>query len=167
MALFNATKFEIKKNGTVTSVPNADIAKIMYYINCVCTVIEYKDNDIDRYRNYNNWRNMSDEEDRLIFLLGLMLSPKELEGKVFFQAPNLCPDSSNEFYEIGQIKNQIFVASSVLIGGQTRQVKKIMTYKPIWMQNNYFEPMGRLMFRFSPEGQRQEQMMRSAGCTIS
>ena len=170
MAVFGTTQINFKKTGTVVSVPNADIAKIMYYIDCVCTVIDYNDGDIQRYRNYANWANMSDQEDRLIFVLALALSPNELENKVFFNSPQLCPDATNEFYEIGQVRSQIMVVQSIVIGGQQRRVKKIMAYKQSWMQNNYYQPMRSLAFRFSPEGQRQEAARREAisqACTIS
>jgi hypothetical protein len=45
-----------------------------------------------------------------------------------------------------------------------------MAYKQSWMQNNYYQPMRSLAFRFSPEGQRQEALRRQAisqACTIS
>lgn len=170
MAGFSSTEFDFTKFGTTVSVPNADIAKIMYYIDCVCTVIEYDDQDISRYRNYANWANMSDEEDRLIFILALAFSPKDLEGRVFFNNPQLTGDSSNQFYEIGQVQRSLVVVQSILIAGQQRRVKKIMAYTPAWMQRNYFEPMKNLIFRFSPEGQRQEAIRRqmiSQACTIS
>ncbi|CAF3990074.1 unnamed protein product [Rotaria sp. Silwood1] len=167
MAAFGSTEYDFKKFGTTVNIPNADIAKIMYYLDCVCTVIEYNDNDIRRYRNYSNWRNMSDEEDRLIFLLAATLSPDELEDKVFFNAPALCQDSNNEFYEIGQVRRQLMVVQSIIIGGQSRQVKKIMAYKQVWMRAYYYEPMQRLANRFRAERQRQEALMRSTTCTIS
>lgn len=168
--MFQSTDYDVKAFGRNVTIPSADIAKIMYYIDCVCTVIDYNDNNIRRYRNYSNWANMTDEEDRLIFVLALALSPDELEGKAFFNAPSLCPDSNNQFYEIGQIKNQLLVVRSIMIGGQQRNVKKIMAYKQVWMQNFYYQPMRNLAFRFSPEGQRQEAINRaiiSNACTIS
>ena len=167
MPVFGTNEYDFRKFGDTVTVPNADIAKIMYYIDCVCTVVDYNDNNISRYRDYSNWRNMSDEEDRLIFLLALQLSPKELENKVFFNNPALCAGSANQFYEIGQIQNRVMVVNSIVIGGRSRQVKKIMAYQPSWMERNYLEPMKRLIFRFSPEGQRREAAMRSIGCTIS
>jgi hypothetical protein len=142
----------------------------MYYINCVCTVIDYNDGNIQRYRNYSNWANMSDEEDWLIFVLGLALAPNEWEGKVFFNRPDLCPEASNEFYEIGEVRNEFFVVQSIVIGGQQRRVKNIMTYKQSWMENNFYEPIRNLTFRFSPAGQRQEAIQRamiSQACVIS
>ncbi|CAF1686319.1 unnamed protein product [Rotaria magnacalcarata] len=170
MTMFQSTNYDVKAFGKNVTIPDADIAKIMYYIDCVCTVIEYSDGDIRRYRNYANWANMSDEEDRLIFILAVALSPDELEDKVFFNSPALCPNSNNQFYEIGQIRNQFLVVRSVFIGGQQRQVKKMMAYKQAWMQTFYFQPIRNLAFRFSPEGQRQEAIRRemiSSACIIS
>ncbi|CAF4976293.1 unnamed protein product [Rotaria sp. Silwood1] len=117
MAVFGSTELEFQRFGTTAHVPDADIAKVMYYLDCVCTVIEYDDNNIRRYRNYSNWRNMSDEEDRFIFLLALTLSPNELEDKVFFNIPDVCPDTNNAFYEIGQVKRQLMVVQSIIIDG--------------------------------------------------
>ena len=170
MAMFQTTNYDAKKFGQSVTIPNADIARIMYYIDCVCTVIDYRDNDIQRYRNYSNWANMSDAEDRLIFLLALALSPDELEDKVFFNDSDLCGDSNNQFYEIGQVRNQLLVVQSVVVGGQSRQVKKIMAYELAWMNQFYFQPMRNLAFRFSPAGQRQEaaqRQMMSSACNIA
>ncbi|CAF0751734.1 unnamed protein product [Rotaria sordida] len=170
MAMIQSTNFDVKAFGKNVTIPNADIAKIMYYIDCVCTVIDYNDREIQRYRNYSNWANMSDAEDRLIFILALALSPDELEKKVFFNSPQLCPNSNNQFYEIGEIKNQLLIVQSLFIGGQQRNVKKIMAYKSAWMQTFYLQPMRNLAFRFSPEGQRQEaarRAMLSQACVIS
>ena len=170
MAFVNNVNYDVKPFGKSVTVPDTPIAKIMYYLDCVCTVVDYNDGDIRRYRNHSNWANMSDEEDRMIFLLALALSPDELEDKVFFNSPQLCYESSNQFYEIGQVRSQLLIVQSVLIGGQQRKVKKIMAYKQSWLQNNYLQPMQQLLFRFSPEGQRQEAARRQAisqACSIS
>ncbi|CAF1133102.1 unnamed protein product [Adineta steineri] len=155
--------------GSKVTVPNEDVAKIMYYLDCVCSVIDYNDNDIRRYRNYSNWKNMSDEESRLIFVLALVLSPDEFEDKVFFNNVTLCDGSSNEFYEIGQVTNQLLIVQSVVIGGQSRQVNKIMAYTSGWMQKYYYQPIKALASRFSPQEQKQEAKRRtvvSHSCTI-
>ncbi|CAF1536252.1 unnamed protein product [Adineta ricciae] len=170
MPVIQNTSYDVKKFGRTVTIPDADIARIMYYIDCVCTVVDYNENNIQRYRNYSNWMNMSDQEDRIIFLMALALSPDELEDKVFFRNATLCDGSSNQFYEIGQVRNQLFIVQSVIIGGQSRQVKKIMAYTNEWMNRNYDEPMRALAYRFSPQGQREEAMRRaiiSEACVIS
>ncbi|CAF2047730.1 unnamed protein product [Rotaria magnacalcarata] len=152
------------------TVPNNDVAKCMYYLNCVCSAIEYKDNDIKRYCNYANWANLSDAEDRLVFVLCLTLSPDEFINKVFFENDTLCGNMGNKFFEIGEVRNHLIAVQSVLIGGQTRSVKKIMAFKCSWMHRNYFEPMRNLSYRFSSQGQREEALRRSmisGACVIS
>ncbi|UJR10676.1 hypothetical protein I4U23_014870 [Adineta vaga] len=84
MAFFHNTNYDVKRFGRTVTIPDAPVAKVMYYLDCVCTVIDYNDNNIRRYRNYSNWMNMSDEEDNLIFVLAATLSPDELQDKVFF-----------------------------------------------------------------------------------
>jgi hypothetical protein len=54
MAMYQRTYFDFQRNGKLTTIADTDIAKIMYYINCVCTVIDYNDGNIQRYRNYSN-----------------------------------------------------------------------------------------------------------------
>jgi hypothetical protein len=163
------TNYDVRAFGQPVNIPEADIAKVMYYLNCVCTVIEYDDNDMGRYRNYSNWRNMSDNDDKRIFILAAAISPDELEDRVFFENATWCPNSSNQFYEIGQINNRLFIVQSIAIAGRTRQVKRIMAYKSIWMQNNYYQPMQRLAYRFSPQGQRDQaaREVLSEACVIS
>ena len=169
MALFQNTNYDVKMFGQTVNVPDEPVARVMYYLDCVCTVIDYDDNDIRRYRNYSNWMNMSDEEDKLIFVLAAALSPDELEDKVFFENAELCPSTSNQFYEIGQVRNQLLVVQSVVIGGRSRQVKKIMAYTSGWMQRNYHQPMQALAYRFSDRGQEDARRRRQATqvCTIS
>jgi hypothetical protein len=76
--------------------------------------------------------------------------------------------SSNEFYEVSQVRHQLMAVYSILIAGQRREVKKIMTYKQSWMQSNYYEPMERLEYAFNLQRRRHlaEQVLSDA-CIIS
>jgi hypothetical protein len=78
----------------------------------------------------------------------------------------MCGSSSNNFYEISQVRNRLGVVGSILIAGRTRQVTKIMTYKMAWMRRNYLEPMSRLADRFNPE-RRLIRALQENDCTIS
>jgi hypothetical protein len=140
----------VKRTGQSTTVADNDIAKLMYYLNCVCTTIECNDEpEIRRFINYRNWSSLSTEEQQQLFVLCYTLSPDIFQNKVFFQSDALCINSSNEFYEISQVSSQLVAASSIIIAGRTRRVNKIMTYKLTWMQNYYLEPMRRQAQRFS------------------
>jgi hypothetical protein len=126
----------------------------MYYLNCVFSTIEYTDQDVQKYRDYNNYSRLNYQEKRMVWLFALMLSPDEFDGKVFFNSDALCEDYGNEFYEFSRVRHQLLAVQSIFIAGQTRQVKKIMTYKKSWMQYNYFAPMKRLAPHLGPQSQR-------------
>ena len=164
MSFLERQQTQIKDTTVKASVPNNDVAKVMYYLNCACSCINYNDNDIAQYRNYANWASLSDEEDRLVFYLALVLNPDILIEKVFFPSDELCRDMSNRFYEINQVRHQFAIVPSTIVAGRTCNVSKIMTYKQAWMRNNYFEPMFRLQQRFRPAGGQQQS---SSLCVIS
>ncbi len=120
------------------NVPNNDVARLMYYSNCVCFAIDCNnDNDIQRFTNYQNWA-------RLLFALCYKLSPDVFEGKVFFNCEEFCVQFPNEFYKISQVRHQLVAAESIIIAGRTRRVNKIMTYKMQWMEAYYLGPMRRI-----------------------
>jgi len=140
---FIASRDEIglKRTSSKTSVPAYPKAKLMYYFKCVCSVLELR--NLARFTNYSNFHNLSEEDTDALLKLIVFFSPDELIGKVFFQSDELCVNYTNEFYELEKISHIFGVTDSVLIGGQTKRVVKIMTFKRVWLENNYLEP-----FRF-------------------
>lgn len=161
MAALQRKQIQIRDvSGGLADIPNNDIAKVMYYLNCACYCVDYSDNDVRRFTNYDNWASLSNEEDYMVFLLALILSPDILLGKVFFPSDALSRDTSNRFYEISQVNHQLVVASSLVIAGRTCRVNRILAFKQMWLQNNYLDPMSRLAVRF-----RRRQSTRA--CVIS
>lgn len=145
------TQFEL--TGVKVVVPDDDTARLMYYLSCVCTIIDCADDpDIQRFTSYLYYHRLSLDERKALIALCYIISPDVLNNKVFFQSDALCGEFSNEFYTIHQVRNQILAAESVVIAGRTRQVHQIMTYKWRWMQLNYHDPMRRLaaVFNNSP-----------------
>ena len=53
----------------------------------------------------------------------------------------LCGNNLNTFYEISAIRSILFVSDSIIIGGQRRQVHKIMAYKTEWLEKNWRAPI--------------------------
>ena len=166
MAIFGANEYEIEQKITSTQVRDNDIAKCMYYVACVCNTIECNEGQIRRYTDYKNYWKLSSSEHEIVFKLCLTLSPDEFDDKVFFESDAMCGDSSNEFYEIGQVRHVLMAVRSVVVAGRTRQVNKIMTYKRSWLVNNYLGPMSRLADRFNPQRQLM-RAMQEADCVIS
>jgi hypothetical protein len=126
----------------------------MYYLNCVFSAIEYRDQDVQKYRDYHNWSLLNKTDKRALFFYAKVLSPDIFDNQVFFRSDELCGDSGNKFYEFSQVRHQLLAVQSIVVAGQTRHVKKIMTYRMSWMQKNYYEPIQR--FEYYLEQQRQQ-----------
>ena len=161
MALFQRNQFGFKDTSTTASVPNNDVARLMYYFDCVCTAIKYNDSDVSRYRNYANYASLTYNEIRTLLVLCLTLSPDEFDDKVFFHSDALCRGDGNKFYEISQVSHQLLAVQSIVIAGRRCNVTKIMTYTMSWMQRNYFGPIQRLTAQFNP------RTLQTSACVIS
>ena len=76
--------------GRSVYIPNNDYAKLMYYLSCVFTVIQYdKNNKLTDYKHY--YLLTKDEENALI-ILALLFNPKIfLDASIFVYEPNLIP----------------------------------------------------------------------------
>lgn len=168
MAFLQRQRTQIRDTSVTANVPNSDVAKLMYYLNCVCYCIDYNDSDIHRYTNYSNCTSLSDKEDKVVFALAATLSPDIFLGKVFFPSNALCGDNQNRFFEISEMSDQLLVASSLIIGGRRCRVNKIMTLKQIWLEENYIGPVRRLNERFRPKPRPvvQSKPTQSSTCTI-
>lgn len=149
MAYFQHHHYTLNDNSTNVIVPNNDIARLMYYLDCVCSTIEYNDNDIRRFRNYNHWSSLSTEDIRLLLMLCHTLNPTVFNNKVFFQSDALCGNSSNRFLKINEVRTQLLAVESIAIAGRRCRVNQIMVYKMIWMQNNYINPMRNVVQRLN------------------
>ncbi|CAF3609155.1 unnamed protein product [Rotaria socialis] len=161
MAYLQHNRFGFKDNSVDANIPDNDVARLMYYFNCVCSAIQYNDSDVRRFRNYRNWASLSFEEIRVLLALCITISPDVLDGKVFFHSDALCGNSQNKFYEISQVSNQLLAVESIVIAGRRCRVSQIMTYKMSWMYNYYLNPVQRLASRFS------SPTSRSGTCIIS
>lgn len=137
-------RLHVKPTGTTANVPENPRAKLMYYLNCVCSALQLDSSDtrnIARLRNYQNYSSLTEEEKSELLVLCAMLSPDVLLNKVFFQNDQMCGDSSNKFYDLVTVSNQLVVSSSIVIGGQTKNISNIMTFKMYWLRTYYLEPI--------------------------
>lgn len=141
---FENVRLHVKATGVSVSVPDNPKAKLMYYLSCVCNALQLDSSDtmsILTLTDYQNYYRLTEEEKKELLGFCVMLSPDELHNKVFFQKDRMCGDSSNEFYDISTVANQLAVSNSIVIGGQRKSIRKIMTFKISWLRNNYLEPM--------------------------
>ena len=140
MAALIGERVGIKETGTNATVPASPTAKLMYYLNCVASVFQLDDRNINRLKNYRNYFLLNDTEIDALLALVLLFSPDELIGKVFFPSED-CGGSSNTFFELSSVTHMLAVTDNVLIGGERKRVAKIMLFKRSWLEDNYISPL--------------------------
>jgi hypothetical protein len=133
---------DIKNTGSTVYVPNNNLAKLMYYIKCATSVIQY-DLD-DRIINYKNYKLLSAEEEKLVVDLAKILEPDFLiQYNIFLVGDNYltAEAADNEFFEVTNNQFGLHVSSEIMVAGVARKVNKIMVCRKCWIQENYYDPM--------------------------
>ena len=78
----NFNQVQIKPFGEVVDIPDDDVAKLMYYLSCVDTVINY--NEIDKLSDYENYDLLTVDEMAQLFRLVLLFNPEEfIKARIF------------------------------------------------------------------------------------
>lgn len=139
MAYGGRTEIGIKKTSSPCTVPDDDRARLMYYLNCICSILDFGDTgEVRRLRQYNNYY-LSDEKERTLIALCYTLSPDVLNNKCIFNVEN--QDRGNAMYELSAVRTQFVVTPAIFIGGQQRRVTEIMTYTTAWIMRYWYHPM--------------------------
>ena len=135
---FNNVK--VRTFGERTSVPDDNVAKLMYYLSCVDTVINY--NEIDRLSDYQNYDSLSVDDLTELFKLVILFNPEIfVEAGIFILDESLLPyDLDNQFFEITDERIGIHVNNEIFIGGRSVKVLKVMACNEDWLVRNYFRP---------------------------
>lgn len=181
MALIRSNEIGVREYGNEVSVEENDVAKLMYYLNCVCRSINCNDDrEIRRFTDYHHWADLSVDDQKRLLVLCYTFSPDVFDDKVFFQSEALCRGAPNRLYEISQVRHEVLAVSNIVVAGRSRQVNKIMAYTMPWMHYCYIQPMKGLAERLSQQerprpraiqqnqtGQRRNQNEDSSSrCTI-
>ena len=133
----NYQSLGVKTTGSSTTVPDNNLAKLMYYLDCVFAVI-LSDDDTDRYTDYHNYDLLSAEEEQVVLGLVALFNPKIMIklGLFIIDSRFLLSNKDNEFFEITDSRLGIHVNSEVMIGGVYRKVKNVMFCNNYWI-NQY------------------------------
>ena len=139
-ATLGMNEIKVEAYGNFTTVPNDIIAKLMYYLHCVSSVIEYDDNTLTDYQNYDNLT-----LDQLVAVLAFakIFDPQIfIDAHIFIVDQKLLPDSSgNQFYKIIDETIGFHVNQEIMIAGRTVKVLKVMACNKNWLLNNYYHPI--------------------------
>lgn len=137
----NYQSLDVKPTGSIVRVPEDNIAKLMYYLNCVAVVIQLEGNN--KITDYSNYYLLSKEEEKVVVVFALLFSPEIMKKKGLFLVGSqyVSDELSNEFYEITNKQFGIHVDSEVIIGGVARKVLKFMGCREGWLEKNYYRPL--------------------------
>lgn len=154
VALIEGDRMEISAIGRPVTVASHCTARLMYYLSCVCTVVDCSDHVNIRFTDHESWHRLTSADNIELLRLCTIYSPDLLEGRGFIESDQMCPVRSNQFYQLSKINHRIIVSESVIISGQQTRVLKIMAYKRNWMQRNYQTPYNelKLMVKRQNEG---------------
>ena len=143
-ATLGVNKVRVETFGTTVTVPNDNIAKLMYYLDCVLLVIEYDGSN--KLTDYQHYYNLNNEEKKAVIQLALLFNPKLfIDSSIFIVSEDLLPDSSdNKFYKITDERIGVHVNQNIMIGGRTVKVLNIMACNTSWLNRNYFTPLERI-----------------------
>ncbi len=140
-ATLDYNSLKVESFGKTAYVSSNDYAKLMYYLSCVFTVIQY--NEDSKFTDYENYFLLTTDEKNALVTLCLLLSPKIfLDAHIFIYEPNLVPSGySNEFYRITDERIGVHVNQEIFIAGKAVRVLKIMACNSNWLEKNYFKPL--------------------------
>jgi len=133
---------KVRAFGTTTTVPNNSIALLMYYLNCVATVIDVDDRRLTDYQNFDE---LSGEELVTVYALAKVFHPSIfINAGIFIVDPKLLFNTSNQFYEITDETIGFHVNTEIMIGGKVKKAWKLMACNNKWLSENYFMPIQEL-----------------------
>jgi len=149
MAVVAAVESElsIRATGVKTTVPEDNIARLMYYLNCMHNCIP---GDVvpSMFTNYSRYYSLSDDEKTAVVGLSVLLSPDLLLGKVIFPVDNssqLLNGMTNEFYDLREAKRLLAGAATaegvLILEGKTVDVTKIMVFTENWLMKFFINPL--------------------------
>ena len=140
-ATLGYNKTQVERTTTKTVVPGNDIAKLMYYLDCVATVLQYDINS--RYRDYKKYFNLTEKEEEEVLVIALFFNPKILmDYNIFILNSRLLrPEFDNEFFKITDERIGIHINEEVMLGGRQVKVLEIMACNENWIQTYYLDPI--------------------------
>lgn len=144
MALvLNRNRVGVENTSTTVGIPDNPLARLMYYLNCMCTVLSLDEPGLNRLTNYDVFFLLSDEDKVLLLLLCAKLNPVALTGKCLLLNENVRSTAGrdNEFYNINAETMTFAASESVFVGEKRVAVKKVMVYNSSWLYRNYIQPM--------------------------
>ncbi|CAG2198178.1 unnamed protein product [Mytilus edulis] len=142
----------------VTDKPDHPKARLMYYLDCMCTVLklDQTEHNIKRFTDYKKYNSLTNEETAAMILLCTLLDPVTLNDVCIFHDEDACGNFGNEFFKIEANRTRIAAARSVMVGNVQVAIQKFMCYKMSWIEKNYMEPLKQMIDILQQQKTRQQ-----------
>lgn len=157
----------IKITGQTAHVPNTPMATLMYYLGCIDSLVDF--NIPSKLRDYDNYSQLTYEDENQVLCLAVLLSPDVfIEKSIMINEPRLCGNSQNKFYEITDTQTSVAATREFIIGGKRVRTMKLMAFKKTWIEENYIEPMNSYAKRIKAiaEGKPDKYKKQKKDCNI-
>lgn len=145
MALASGFSVNLKDYGVSTVVPDDDIARLMYYLQCVTSGLglDILSGDLVQYKNYLL---LTPARIAAVYQTAVELNPDLFIGKILFRDDEgeVTRTSTNSFVSISAACNVVSLQSNIVIAGKVQNVTKVMFFKSSWLKKFYTDPLGRI-----------------------
>lgn len=142
---FNRRELKLIDTSSDTTIPDDDIAKLMYYLYSMCVVLQLDATEygIQRLKDYKKFHMLLKHEEQELIKLCCLLSPDKLEGKCIFHSEELCKDVkyTNRFFKVDSTETSFAATDTVFVGSVEVSVNKFMVYQTSWLNKYYIDPM--------------------------
>ena len=131
----------IQRTGGEVNIPDNKLAKLMYYLDCVFSVLDIKEYSF--YTKFYNYRLLNKNQEQFVLDLVGKFNPTFMLNNYLFVLDEKLVDYgfTNQFYRVTDKKIKIHANSQVFIGGKSVTVLKIMYCKPAWFNQFYYDPL--------------------------
>ncbi len=146
MATASTFSFNVTDYGVSTVIPDDDVARLMYYLNCVTLSVglDILQDDLVQFKNY---RQLSPARIAAVFKTAIELSPDELLGQLIFRDDKgelVSGSSTNAFISISAACNVVSLNRDIIVAGKVQKVSKVMFFKSSWLKFFYTDPIERI-----------------------
>ena len=147
-AALSRVQVNVKEASSDVDVPIDPLGRLMYYFDCVCCCVEPDSSAlVKKMRDYKNYDRLTSAERTQLIDLLLTLSPEKLISCGVFHPTDdddLLRGNVNAILKLTAVKTDVIVTEALMVGGQRRQVQRIMVFRDIWMEWVYRQPMQEL-----------------------
>lgn len=136
LVLYEGKQYINTSSTIPADVPENPLAKLMYYLNCVVTLISYSISS--KLTDFHNYFNLERNEINDVLKYISALSPDLfINKKIIVKNKDLCISGSNEFFKISNSNTNPI---EFHIGGKKFQTFSMMACTEKWLDDNYYTP---------------------------